>query len=170
MKRRLFLRRLAWESLRSGTIASLAMMPFGLLFRALDLRIGHYGARLVEVTFGELPIAGFRALVLAEHFVVGWLTTWPLLLMLIWIGRRIPAWVTGLIYGAAYYVVINSLLLPLAFGDSTPWQLGFSTIYPSLIVHLVFGLSIAWTSRSLVAATRDRRMIQAALAKGASLA
>jgi hypothetical protein len=165
MVRRLFLRRLAWESLRSGTIASLAMMPFGLLFRALNLRIGHYGARLVEVTFGELPIAGFRALVLAEHFVIGWLTTWPLLLMLVWIGRRIPAWVTGLIYGAAYYVVINSLLLPLAFGDSTPWQLGFSTVYPSLIVHLVFGLSIAWASGRFVAATQSGSVIRDASGK-----
>ena len=38
-----FIRRLVWESLRSGTIASLAMMPFGLLFRALDLRVGLIG-------------------------------------------------------------------------------------------------------------------------------
>jgi hypothetical protein len=30
------------ETLRSGTIASVAIMPLGLLFRALDLRIGHY--------------------------------------------------------------------------------------------------------------------------------
>ncbi len=154
MKRRLFLRRLAWESLRSGTIASLAMIPFGLLFRALDLRIGHYGRRLVEVAFGELPIAAFRALVLIEHFVIGWLTTWPLLLMLVWLDRRLPSWVTGLIFGAAYYAAINSLLLPLVFGDPTPWRLGFSTIYPSLIVHLVFGLSIVWTSRRFVVESR----------------
>ncbi len=152
-----FAGRLAWESLRSGTIASLAMIPFGLLFRALDLRIGHYGKRLVEVSLGELPVTALRILVLAEHFVIGWLTTWPLLLMLIWVGTRVPAWTTGLAYGAAYYVAINSLLLPLAFGDPTPWQLGISTIYPSLIVHLVFGVSIAWTSKRFVAQSGQLR-------------
>lgn len=157
MKSTTFVRRLAWESLRSGTIASLAMIPFGLLFRAMDVRIGHYGKKLVEVMFGELPLALFRALVLAEHLVIGWLTTWPLLLMLVWLGTRVPAWITGLFYGAAYYVAINSLLLPLAFGDPTPWQLGFSTIYPSLIVHLVFGLSIVWTSRRFVAESVSAR-------------
>jgi hypothetical protein len=40
---------------------------------------------------------------------IGWLTTWPLLLMLIWDGTHAPAWTTGLAYGTAYYVAINSL-------------------------------------------------------------
>ena len=145
-----FVRQLVRESLRSGTIASLVMMPFGLLFRLLDLRIGHYGKKLVEVTFGDLPLAWFRALVLAEHFVIGWVTTAPLLLALVWIGPRLPAWIGGALYGAGYYVAINSLLLPLSFGDPTPWQLGPGTILPSLVVHLAFGLSIAWTSRRFV--------------------
>jgi hypothetical protein len=43
----------------------------------------------------------------------------------------------GALYGAAFYVVMNSLALPLLFGDRTPWQLGFATVYPRLVIHLV---------------------------------
>ena len=45
---------------------------------------------------------------------------------------------------------MNSLALPLAFGDPTPWQLGFGFIYPSLIVHMIFGLSIGLTARGFL--------------------
>lgn len=156
MKRADVLRRLAWESVRSGTIASLAMMPVGGLFRLLDLRIGHYGRKLAEWLLGDLsvPEPAFRAILLAEHFVIGWISAAPLLLMLVWAGPRASRWVAGTLYGMAYYVAINSLLLPWTFGEPTPWQLGFDTIYPSLVVHVVFGLSIAWTSRRFVAAAR----------------
>ncbi|MEK6805745.1 MAG: hypothetical protein AABY95_03750 [Pseudomonadota bacterium] len=145
-----FLGGLAWESIRSGTIASLIMMPFGLLFRMLDLRIGHYGKKLIEVMFGELPLALFRTLVLSEHFIIGWLSTAPLLLLLIHFGQRLSIWIIGTLYGVAYYVAINSLFLPWCFDELTPWQLGIHAVYPSLIVHLVFGLSIVWTSRRFV--------------------
>ena len=127
------------------------MMPFGLAFRALDLRIGHYGQKLVELLFGQLSPVLFRTVALVEHFVIGWLSAAPLLVTLVALGGRVPAWVTGILYGAAYYVALNSLLLPWAFGDPTPWQLGRATILPSLLIHLVFGLSIALTSRRFVA-------------------
>lgn len=141
------------ESIRSGTIASLLMMPFGFLFRVLDLRIGHYGKKLVEVAFGELPLPLFRTLVIAEHFLIGWLSTAPLLIALLFTPARSSKsllWL-GLAYGAGYYVVLNSWLLPVAFGDPSPWALGFNHIYPSLIVHLVFGVSIAFTAQRFVA-------------------
>lgn len=125
------------------------MVPFGPLFAALDMRVGHYGKKLVALAFGELPLPAFRAVLMAEHLVIGWLTTWPLLLAMVWLAGRLPNWVMGLAYGLGYYIVINSLLLPLSFGDPTPWQLGPATILPSLIVHLVFGLSIAITARGL---------------------
>ena len=41
------------ESVRSGTIASLAMMPFGFLFKLLDLRVGYYGPKLAALVFDE---------------------------------------------------------------------------------------------------------------------
>ena len=41
------------ESVRSGTIGALAMMPFGLLFKFLDLRVGYYGPKLGALHFGD---------------------------------------------------------------------------------------------------------------------
>jgi len=43
-----------------------------------------------------------------------------------------------------------SVALLWFFGDPTPWQLGFETIYPSLLVHTIYGLSVALTSRAFV--------------------
>ena len=77
------LRTFLYETLRSGTIASLVMVPFGPLFAALDMRVGHYGKKLVALAFGELPLPAFRAVLMAEHLVIGWLTTWPLLLAMV---------------------------------------------------------------------------------------
>ena len=42
----------------------------------------------------------------------------------------------------------------LFFGDPTPWRLGFEYIYPSLIIHLEFGVSVALTSGRYVASDR----------------
>lgn len=53
---------------------------------------------------------------------------------------------SGLAYGAVFYVAVNSLALPIAFGDPTPWSLGFSVVYPSLVIHLVYGLTAAWVA------------------------
>lgn len=142
---------LAKESVRSGTIASIAMIPFGFLFQFFGLRIGHYGKKLLEVFFTDLPELTFRLLMFIEHFVIGWLSAAPLLLFLLILPKnRLPPWSVGALYGLAYYVVLNSFLLPLSFGDRTPWALGFSVMYPSLIIHIVFGVSIALTSKVFV--------------------
>ncbi len=140
------------ESLRTGTYASLAMIPFGVLFRALDLRIGHYGKKVVEAAFGELSPPLFRALVLVEHFIIGWISALPLLWLLMHKSeqRMAPTWIYGAAYGTAYYVLLNSLFLPWFFDDPLPWTLGFTTVYPSLIVHIVFGLTVVWTSKRFV--------------------
>jgi hypothetical protein len=42
------------------------------------------------------------------------------------------------------YVVLNAWALPLAFGDPAPWRLGFDVVYPSLVVHLVYGAVLGW--------------------------
>ncbi len=147
---------LAKESLRSGTIASIAMIPFGVLFQLLGLRVGHYGKKLIEVFFTDLAAVPFRLLMFAEHFVIGWLSAAPLLVFLVLVKTHLPAWAVGMIYGTAYYVVLNSLLLPWSFGEQTPWALGFSVIYPSLIIHIVFGASIALTSTRFVLLSKSR--------------
>ena len=138
---------LALEALRSGAIASLAMMPFGLLFKSMDLRVGHYGPKVGEALFGHQPDPWMPVLLLVQHFVIGWLSALPLLMFWLWRAPQAIRLGDGLLYGLAYYLAVNALALPWLFGDAFPWQLGWNTIYPSLVVHLVFGVSIALTAR-----------------------
>jgi len=135
------------ESIRSGTIASLAMMPVGFLLQQLGLRVGHYGPKFAALFFNEPTLV----IQFVQHLLLGWISTLPLLLILLRLPRNISPLAMGAMYGLAYYVVVNSLALPLFFGDATPWQLGFSFIYPSVLVHLVFGISIGYTARKYVA-------------------
>lgn len=137
---------LALEALRAGTIASLAMMAFGLLFKWMGLRVGHYGPKVGEALFGLHPDPSMPVLLLAQHFAIGWLSALPLLLFWLWRAPRTIRMSDGLLYGLAYYLAVNALALPWIFGDAFPWQLGWSTLYPSLVVHLVFGVSIALTA------------------------
>ena len=131
------------ETLRSGAIASSAIMPLGWLFRAAGLRIGHYGPKFAAL-FVENPQPWH---IMVQHFLIGWMSTLPLLIMLMYVRRTSLQFVVGALYGAAFYVVVNSLALPLYFGDPTPWHIGWSTIYPSLIGHIAFGLCISLSSR-----------------------
>lgn len=150
LNRKIFFKALAKESVRSGTIASIAMIPFGFLFQLLELRVGHYGKKLLEVFFTDLPPLTFRLLMFIEHFAIGWLSAAPLLILLVLSKNRLPAWSVGATYCVVYYVALNSLALPLSFGDRTPWELGFSVMYPSLTIHIVFGVCIALTSTRFV--------------------
>ena len=134
------------ESIRSGTIASIVIMPVGIISKYMGLRIGHYGPKLAETLFGSTA----QALLMTQHLIIGWLSAAPLLVALVIIGNRASPVLIGAIYGMGYYLVINSLALPLLFGDLTPWQLGFSYIYPSLIGHILFGASIGFTARKFL--------------------
>lgn len=139
------------ESVWSGTIASLAIIPLGPIFKAAGLRIGHYGPKFAALFFDDpQPWQLF-----AQHLVIGWISAFPLLFLLVKtrVGNR-PL-LTGALYGAAYYVAVNSLALPLYFGDTLPWQLGLRTIVPSLVGHIAFGLAIGFASRGFVGAKRQ---------------
>ncbi len=138
------------EMFRSGSIAALAMIPFGLVFFALGLRVNEYGIKFIQTFFGDQPPGVRFGFFVIEHFVISWSVSMPLLLALLVTRRRLPAIVTGLAYGAGFYVLINSLALPWAFGDPTPWQLGVKVIYPSLIIHLIYGIAIALTSKPFI--------------------
>ena len=142
-----------WESIRSGTIASLVMMPFGFLFKLVELRVGHYGPKLAALMFDQPT----ELLLFVQHIVIGWVSTLPLLLILVRCRDSARPMAVGAAYGAAYYVLVNSLALPWYFGDPTPWQLGVDFIYPSLLVHVIFGLSIALTARKFVARELEPR-------------
>jgi hypothetical protein len=138
------------ETLRSGTIASLVMMPAGAVFKWLDWRVGHYGPKFATLwTDAPGPIFLF-----AQHLLIGWLSTWPLLWALVRSPAPVPPIVAGAAYGAAYYAAINAWALPMYFGDPLPWRLGLTTVLPSLVVHVIFGASIGWTSRRFVAERR----------------
>lgn len=124
------------------------MIPFGMLFMSQGLRINEYGMRVVTLLLRDysLPIRFLFFIVL--HLVISWLAAIPLVLRLQRKTRR--SWLIGAFYGALFYVVINSLLLPLTFGDPTPWQLGSAAILPSLTVHIIYGIAVAlMASRSL---------------------
>lgn len=140
------------ESIRSGTIASLVMMPFGFLFQHFGQRVGHYGPKLAALLFEEPS----TFILFVQHLLIGWVSALPLLLILLRLHRVQAPVAIGAAYGLAYYVAINSLALPLYFGDLTPWQLGFSFIYPSVVVHLVFGASIGYTANKFVAREQSR--------------
>lgn len=139
------------ETVRSGTIASLVIVPLSPLFNAMELRIGHYGPKFASLFFNDPQ----PWLLFVQHLVIGWASALPLLVILMLTSAARWSLFAGAVYGAAYYVVVNSLALPMYFNDLTPWQIGWTTIYPSLIGHIIFGMSIGLTSRRFLA--RERR-------------
>jgi uncharacterized membrane protein YagU involved in acid resistance len=146
------LKALLRETLRSGTIASLAIVPLAPLFKAAGLRIGHYGPKFAGLFFNDpQPWQLF-----VQHIVIGWVSALPLLLILLHTSARKSPILAGAIYGAGYYVAVNSLALPIFFNDPLPWQLGAATILPSLIGHVIFGAVIGATSRRFVASKSPR--------------
>jgi hypothetical protein len=139
----------AWirEVLRSGILAGLAMVPFAAIFRARGLRVNEYGRKTLELVVGRVAEPAHTTLTFIQHLIISCGVAVPILLVLARVPRRRDRIWIAVAYGAGFYVVVNSLLLPFAFGDPTPWQLGFETIYPSLFIHLVYGFVIGWIAR-----------------------
>jgi uncharacterized membrane protein YagU involved in acid resistance len=73
-----------------------------------------------------------------EHLLISVAMALPLVVLVGRTARRSPL-LLGALYGAAVWLVVNSLLLPAAFGRPTPWRLGWSAIWPSLMVHVIYG-------------------------------
>lgn len=123
----------------AGTIGGLAMIPYGLvLLLVLKLEVNVYGALLARLLFGGLTPWSLGL----THFATSWGLALPLVYLLAWRGYR-PAWVVGAAYGALIWLAFNSLLLPILFDRSSAWQLGWSAIWPSLSVHLLYGVVTA---------------------------
>ncbi len=142
---------LARTAFRSGSIAAIAMIPPGLAFYLLGLRVNEYGMAVVQALFGGFPPVARVGLFALEHVLISWTASVPLLLALVLARGRLPEPVLGLAYGLGFYVVVNSLALPWIFADPTPWQLGPEVVLPSLVVHLVYGLVVALAARDFVA-------------------
>lgn len=134
------------EALRSGTIAGLAMIPFAAVFRFCGLRINEYGRKTLELLVGDVAPPLHVLLTLVQHLVISWVVAVPLLWLVRGMGDRRARVLVGTTYGAAFYVAVNSFALPFAFGDPTPWALGFGAVYPSLVIHLVYGFAVALTA------------------------
>jgi len=133
------MQKIPMESVISGTAGALAMMPVGFLFRALEMRVGHYGPKFAAL---YLDAPGPLALFL-QHLVLGWVSALPLCFLPIHRGSILSALAIGALYGVAYYVLINSLALPFYFGDQLPWVPGAVVVAPSLVVHVAFGAAVA---------------------------
>jgi hypothetical protein len=145
------------EATRSGTLAGLAMIPAAAIFRTRGLRVNEYGRKTLELLVGEVAPPFDLALSFAQHLVISVLAALPLLLLferffawkVEWRAERRTRALIGTAYGAGFYVAMNSLALPIAFGDPTPWTLGFETVYPSLTIHLIYGAVLGGTARAV---------------------
>lgn len=127
----------------AGLAGGLAMIPIGLVLRfVFGLPVNVYGELVVLRLAGRLD----PLLLALEHVVVS-LAMAALLVVGLHRIRHRAAVAIGLLYGGSAWLIVNSLALPAAFGQPTPWQIGPSAIWGSLIVHLTFGLVVALVSR-----------------------
>lgn len=127
------------------------MIPAAAIFRARGLRVNEYGRKTLDLVVGDVAPPLHLVLTFVQHLVISMLAALPLLLLFERFfqadAERRTRILFGAAYGAGFYVVMNSLALPLAFGDPTPWALGFETVYPSLAIHLIYGAVLGWTVR-----------------------
>jgi hypothetical protein len=145
------------DALRFGILAGLAMIPAAAVFRARGLRVNEYGRKTLDLLVGEVSPPVHFTLTFVQHLVISVVAALPLLVVLGRIADRRTRLLVGTAYGAGFYVVMNSLALPIVFGDPTPWTLGFETIYPSLAIHLIYGAVLGWMGRGAADAAGARR-------------
>jgi uncharacterized membrane protein YedE/YeeE len=131
-------------ALRAGTLAGLAMVPFAAMFRGLGWRVNEYGRKTLELVAGDIASPARDILMLVQHQMIAVVASVPLLLVLHGVPDRRVRVVLGAIYGVGFYFVVNATALPAAFGDPVPWELGVTTVIPSLVVHVVYGLVLGW--------------------------
>ena len=127
----------ALTSLRAGLWAGAAMMPFGMAFRRLGYPVNVYGELVVRAVLGSAPLAAQ----LVVHAVVSVTLGAPFVTFARW--RGLARVIAGATYGVVSWAVLNATLLPLWFGRPTGWVLGFGAVWPSLVVHVVFGTALA---------------------------
>ena len=121
--------------------------PVRRLLRSRGLRVNEYGRKTLEILIVVANPARHFLLTLVQHLVISWIAAVPLLWGLSRVEDRRLRVLIGAGYGAAFYVAINSWALPRYFGDPTPWALGVETVYPSLAIHLVYGVVLGLVAR-----------------------
>lgn len=149
------LRALTREAVRAGLLAGLAMIPFAAVLRAQGLRVNEYGRKtLALLVSNEGPMA-HGLLVFVQHLFISVLAAAPLIGILVSIRSRAVRVLVGTLYGALFYACVNAWALPRLFGDPLPLELGFEVVYPSLLIHVVYGFVLGYATRSRNAAERD---------------
>lgn len=138
-------------AVRAGTAAGLAMIPFAAVFRAQGLRVNEYGRKTLALVISDVGPELHTVLTFVQHLIISWVVALPLIGLLARVERRSTRVLIGGVYGLAFYVVVNAWALPHLFGDRSPWELGIETVYPSLVIHLVYGVVVG-----LVASAPDQ--------------
>ncbi len=134
----------------SGLAGGIAMVPVGVLLkRGLGYPLNVYGEILLERVLGRASPAALAI----EHFAISWCMAVPPAALTQRTMSKVPFW-GGMAYGAAIWLVLNSLALPLVFARPTPWSLGWTAIWPSLLIHLLYGAVTFATLRRVTARTQ----------------
>ena len=124
----------------AGLAGGLAMIPVGLALRAAGLPVNRYG----ELLAVQLTGSGQLAVVAAIHLAVSLLSAVPLALARhIHPFERIPAPLFGAGFGAGYWLAINAVALPWWFSRASPFAEGADAVWPSLLVHVLYGVVAA---------------------------
>lgn len=130
-------------SLVAGLVAGAAMMPVGAVLRATGHAVNVYGELLTRSLLGSTPFIALFAL----HAVVSVTLAVPFVAVTRCRGGAGPA--LGAAYGVASWALLNATLLPLWYGRPTGWELGLVAVWPSLLVHLIYGVTLGFFARRL---------------------
>lgn len=126
------------DGLLAGVISGLAM---GVLILAVEWSLGKSPLEVLPwfVPSGPpLPMVGGFAH-LAVSGIYGMVFGWLAYLTRSWRGGRFPAWLLGLLYGLAIFLLAELVILPgsiAALGNIPTWLFG--------VAHGVFGLLLGW--------------------------
>lgn len=127
----------------AGLSGGVAMMPVGALLRALDHDVNEYGEAVLATLTGTTSAPAEPLLAIALHLVVSCLAAIPLAVALPARATTAQASTIGLAYGGGWWATINALALPWLYRRPTPYELGWADIWPSLLVHAIFGVVAA---------------------------
>ena len=111
----------------TGAVGGLVMIPIGLFLIVIGFPVGLYSEQVAVWVLGFTT----PSVLFIEHMAISSLLAVVLVLasaaaIRCWSTGQALAWGAG--YGAVLWLVVNSLALPLAFGEATPWELGFVAV------------------------------------------
>lgn len=122
------------------------MVPIGLVIRqGLGLDVNVYGELAAQMLLGSTAppalLAVHAAVSIALALPIAWCAT----------RSRIAGWKWGVAWGIGGWLVLNTWLLPLAFGRPSPWASGANALWPSFVVHVVYGVVAGAMAAALLA-------------------